>query len=326
MFSSELHDSICAGSNSLTGRNQPSFDIVVASDNNNYLAWQCMVFHHSCVNHLGRVPIIVVHGGNEPLVEGYRILKERGGNIQRLPTQQFAGKIDYVCRNVWSTLKGVKTSADNIVLCDTDLFFLRPVDFSEIAAGLNEEAVSLERVGYMQVGDHNRSILEALCRASWIDPRLLSGITISGGMPYVIPTACGRIGREWAAGTEDCLTASHKHYGKMNSEVWISIMWGFVFAALRNDIPMHFTDICALTGRLPETGLQFSTNGRLSTIVMAMTILIKSSTWLRWLRGIRFGNPSSRRNDRWRSHQGHPRSSPLLQPCLRQVRSCHETA
>ena len=237
----------------MTGQKQPTFDVVVAADNNNYLAWQCMVFHHSCLTHLRRAPIFVVHGDKGPLVEGYRILQEKGGVIQRLPTFRNAGKFDYVGRNLWGTLKGVKTSADSIVLCDPDVFFLRPVDFSAIAAGLNEEAVSLEEVGYMQVGDHNRPVLEAACRASWIDPRRLNEIAISGGMPYVIPTALRRrLGREWEARTEDCLTAGFKHYGQMNSEVWISIMWGFVLAAMRSDIPMTFTNLCALNGKNAE--------------------------------------------------------------------------
>ena len=237
----------------MTGPKQPSYDVVVASDNNNYLAWQCMVFHHSCTTHLGRAPIFVVHGDDGPLVEGYRLLQEKGGVIQRLPTFRFAGKIDYVCRNLWATLKGVKTPADTIVLCDPDVFFLRPVDFSGIAAGLNDEAVSLDQVGYMRVSDHNRAILEEVSRASWIDPRQLNGIGTTGGMPYVVPTALRRrLAREWEARTEDCLTASFKHYGQMNSEVWISIMWGFVFAALRCNVPVSVTNLCALNGKKAE--------------------------------------------------------------------------
>jgi hypothetical protein len=52
--------------------------------------------------------------------------------------------------------------------------------------------------------------------------------------------------------TEDCLMASLKHHGGMNSEVWISIMWGFVFAALRSDIPMSYTSLCALNRKSAE--------------------------------------------------------------------------
>jgi len=237
----------------MTGQTQHSFDIVVAADNNNYLAWQCMVFHHSCLTHLGQAPIFVVHGDNGPLVEGYRIIDAKGGHIQRLPSFRFAGKIDYVCRNVWATLKGVNTAADYIVLCDPDLFFLRPVDFSAIAAGLNEGAVSLDQVSYMRVDDHNRSVLEAACRAAWIDPRRLDGIGLSGGMPYVIPTALRRrLGREWEARTEDYLAACYKLHGHMNSHVWISIMWGFVLAAMRSEIPMTLTNLCALNGSKAE--------------------------------------------------------------------------
>lgn len=229
----------------MTGRKGHDYDIVVASDNNDYLAWQCMVFHHSCITHLGQAPIIVVHGEDGPLVSGYRILQKKGGIIQRLPTYRFAGAIEYAGRNLWASLKGVKTSADNIVLCDPDVIFLRHLDFAKIAAGLDGEAVSLERVSYMAVGDHNRPILEEVCRSSWTDKRLLDGITISGGMPYIIPIDLRRrIAREWAALTEDCLMTSLRHHRQMNSEVWISIMWGFVFAALRNDIPMSLRNMC----------------------------------------------------------------------------------
>ena len=84
----------------------------------------------------------------------------------------------------------------------------------------------------------------------WIDTKLLNGITIGGGVPYVIPTDLRRrLAREWAGRTEDCLMTSFEHHGQMNSEVWISLMWGFVLAALRLDIPMSTTDLCILNVR-----------------------------------------------------------------------------
>lgn len=235
----------------MTRKKQQDFDVVVSSDNNDYLAWQCLVFHHSCLTHLGRPPIIVVHGDNGPLVFGYRILEKKGGIIQRLPTHKYAGTIEYVCRNVWATLKDVKTSAANIVLCDPDMIFLRHVDFAEKAAVLQGEAISLDKVAYMTIGDHNRSILEEVCRTHWIDTNLLNGVKISGGVPYIIPTNLRRhFARELATLTENCLVASLKHHGHMNSEVWISAMWGFVFAALRNGIPMFITNMCVTNGRI----------------------------------------------------------------------------
>ena len=234
----------------MTRRKQQDFDIVVSSENNDYLAWQCLVFHHSCVTHLGLVPIFVVHGDDGPLVAGYRILQEKGGIIQRLPTRRHAGSVEYPCRNAWASLSGVKTAADNIVLCDPDVIFLRRIDFAGIAAGLKGEAVSLDRVGYMTAGDQNRVMLEEVCKTSWIDTKLLDGIKISGGMPYIIPTGLRRrLAREWAVLTDDCLMMNLKRHGQMNSEVWISIMWGFVLAALRSDIPMTYTDLCVTNGK-----------------------------------------------------------------------------
>ena len=229
----------------MTRRKQQDFDVVVSSENNDYLAWQCLVFHHSCVTHLGLIPIIVVHGDDGPLVAGYRILQEKGGIIQRLPTRRLAGTVEYPCRNAWASLSGVKTAADNIVLCDPDMIFLQHVDFAELAAGLKGEAVSFDRVGYMTVKDQNRVMLEEVCKTSWIDIKLLNDFKIGGGVPYIIPAGLRRrIAREWATLTEDCLVTNLKHQGQMNSEVWISLMWSFVLAALRSDIPMVLSDLC----------------------------------------------------------------------------------
>ena len=221
------------------------YDIVVSSDNNDYLAWQCMLFHHSCVTHLGKVPIIVVHGDDRPLVAGYHIMEKKGGIIQRLPSMRSVNGIDYAARNVCASLKGVKTSAENILLCDPDFVFLRPIDFSKIAANLNGEAINIEQISYMTVGDHNRAILEAVCRKAWISTSKLDDIKISGGTPYLVPTQLRRyLAREWATMTEDYLAASFLHHGVNNSEVWISVMWGFILAALRNDIPITLTSMC----------------------------------------------------------------------------------
>jgi hypothetical protein len=130
----------------ITGRRHLLYDIVASSDNNDYLAWQCMLFHHSCITHLGQVPIIVVHGDDKPLAEGYRIIEKKGGIIQRFPSMRHASAIDYPGHNLWATLKHVKTSAENIIVCDPDFIFLRPIDFAAIAARLNGRAVNIEQI------------------------------------------------------------------------------------------------------------------------------------------------------------------------------------
>jgi hypothetical protein len=232
-------------SQSSNGREQLLYDIVVSSDNNDYLAWQCMLFHHSCTSHLGQAPIIVVHGDNGPLAQGYRLLLQKGGIVQRLPSMASIGSIGYAPRNMWATLKGVETSAENIVFCDPDFIFLRPIDFASIVAQLDGKAISLDQVGYMTVGNHNRLILETVCKRAWISFKNLDDLTVSGGSPLIVPTKLRRrLAREWANLTEDYLTTSFQHYGAVNSEVWIAAMWGLVLAAFRIDAPIMLTSMC----------------------------------------------------------------------------------
>lgn len=228
-----------------TGRQPLLYDIVVSSDNNDYLAWQCMLFHHSCITHLGQAPIIVVHGDGGPLVRGYRLLKEKGGLIQRLPSMTSAGSITYPPRNMWATLKGVETSAENIIFCDPDFIFLRPIDFAAIVARLDGKAITLDHVSYMTVGEHNRPVLEAVCKKAWISTRHLDELKVSGGSPLIVPTRLRRrLAREWANLTEEYLQAGFQHHGGMTSEVWIAAMWGLVLGAFRIDVPITLTRWC----------------------------------------------------------------------------------
>ena len=46
-------------------------------------------------------------------------------------------------------------------MCDPDFVFLREIDFAAMAARLRGDAVNIEQIDYMTVGDHNRPILEA---------------------------------------------------------------------------------------------------------------------------------------------------------------------
>jgi len=37
------------------------FEIVVSTENNPYMVWQAMLFHASCMRHVGQAPIVMVH-------------------------------------------------------------------------------------------------------------------------------------------------------------------------------------------------------------------------------------------------------------------------
>ncbi len=204
-----------------------------------------MLFHHSCITHLGQAPIIVVHGDSGPLVHGYRLLQEKGGLIQRLPSAASAGSIKYPPRNMSATLQGVKTFAENIIFCDPDFVFLRPIDFAAIVARLDGKSITLDHVDYMKVNEINRPVLEAVCKKAWISTRHLDKLKVSGGSPLILPTKLRRrLAREWVNLTEEYLQAGLQHHGSMNSEVWISAMWGLVLGAFRIDVPITLTHLC----------------------------------------------------------------------------------
>jgi hypothetical protein len=97
----------------------------------------------------------------------------------------------------------------------------------------------------MTVGDHNRAILEAVCKKAWISLKLLDDLKVSGGTPYFVPARLRRrLAREWENLSKEYLAMSFQHYGVMNSEVWISVIWGFVLAANRIDLPITLTSMC----------------------------------------------------------------------------------
>src|SRR5690349_4623801 len=109
--------------------------------------WQAMLFHFSCVKHLGQPPVIVVHHDGEPLLGGFELIANRGGRIQAAPNYRVHQGVSYPPRNTAGSLRDVETEAEFIFLCDPDMLFLRSVDLQEYTP--SEREVSFDEVPYL---------------------------------------------------------------------------------------------------------------------------------------------------------------------------------
>jgi hypothetical protein len=107
----------------------PVFEIVASAENNRYMEWQAMLFHYTCMTYQRQVPVIAVHKGDEPLLPGFGLIAERGGRIQTVPNLRDRSGVLYPPRNSAAAMQFVETSADFVVLCDTDMTFLKPIPF-----------------------------------------------------------------------------------------------------------------------------------------------------------------------------------------------------
>lgn len=224
-----------------------SFDIVVSAENNHYHAWQCMLFHYSCLTVLDRTPIIVVHSDPGPLVTGFELIATRGGVVQRRKNFRHAGEIMYAPRNQMRTANLVATDAEHIVLCDPDMIFLEPIDFAAIIDGLPRDAITMDRISFLKVNDRNRPFIGEVCAESGISLARVESKPMNGAPPHVIPKRLRlRLCQQWHVQLERYLAASHAHHGGSHSDVWISSMWGLVLAmhalgieAVLTDLSMH---------------------------------------------------------------------------------------
>ena len=201
-----------------------AYDLVVSAENDPYLEWQAMLFHHSCVRRVGRAPIVVVHGEG-PLRAGYRLIEETGGRIQRAPSFRRVGEHDYPPRNAAGTLACVDTAAARVVLCDPDMIFLRGFD----AAHPEPDEIGVERSTYLRVNVRNRAHLELACTEAGVRLETLEQDPIDAGVPIVVPAELReRLARDWLHCIDLVL-------GLPLPETlgWLTSMWALVLAVRR---------------------------------------------------------------------------------------------
>ncbi len=232
----------------------PRHEIVVSAENNHYMVWQAMLFHFSCVKHLGRPPIVVVHKHDEPLLPGFERIRASGGIVQTAPNYRDLNGILYPPRNTAGSLRHVETDADFIVLCDPDMLFLQPLPFDDLT--LTGRQVSFDFVGYLAPeADVYQPTLDNVCRAAGLAPEKLRHPVIDGGVPHVIPTVWQqKLSDEWFELMElfPTIGSSHPDAGGGVSPAsdtnphkdWLATMWAVVMAMHRLNLEPVMTGLC----------------------------------------------------------------------------------
>lgn len=243
------------------------FEIVVSTENNHYMVWQAMLFHASCMRHLGQAPIVMVHQhAGDSLLPGFQQIQATGGRVQTAPDFRQVDGVNYPPRNTAASLKYVQTDADFIVLCDPDMIFLQSPPWANL--GLTERQVSFEAVGYLNpdVEIYQPAVNDSARRAG-VDPAGLRNPAFNGGVPHVIPRKHQqRLSQHWLEIMElfpnvppaplDDPGARPRgcHIGPQKD--WLCTMWALAMACLRLDLEPIQTRYCITTqngGRpLPE--------------------------------------------------------------------------
>ena len=244
-----------------------TYELLVSAENNCYMAWQAMLFHYSCVTHVGQAPLIIVHAGDEPLLPEFGLIERRGGRVRRAPNLRWNNGIDYAPRNLAGTLSYVESEADYLVLCEPDMVFFRPA--AHLTPRLAADQIGLEAVAYLSVDDTNRRTLAHACDLAGLDFAELERAPISGGMPVVLRRSLQEpLSREWfhcleffeqihEAETED------SHPEEFNW--WIRIMWALVFAVRRLGLRHVISNYCVVN--YPGTELPLGPSSSQTVIV-----------------------------------------------------------
>ncbi|MBS0203018.1 MAG: hypothetical protein JSS49_08990 [Planctomycetes bacterium] len=244
----------------------PQHEIVVSTENNDYLVWQAMLFHASCVRHLGQVPIIMVHTDDQSLLPGFNRIREAGGRLQTAPDYRRIRGVNYPPRNTAATLRHVQTDAEYIVLCDPDMVFLQSLPWQDLK--LTDHQVTFDYVGYLDpnIASYQPTV-DDVCRRAGTDPARLRNPNVNGGVPHVIPTRHQRgLSDLWlefidlfpnsppcspddpGARPREC------HIGPQKD--WLSTMWSLIMAADQLGLDAVLTRLCVSTGQgelpLPE--------------------------------------------------------------------------
>lgn len=221
----------------------PRHEIVVSTENNHYMVWQAMLFHFSCVTHLGRPPIVMVHKGDEPLLPGFVRIRAAGGNVQVAPSYRNLNGSSYPPRNTAGSLKHVETDADYILLCDPDMLFLQPLPFDELT--LSNQQISFDFCGYLQPDSAvYQPTLDNVCRRAGLDPARLRQPVVDGGVPHIIPACWQRpLSETWFELMELFPTTGREEGGEPRKD-WLATMWALVMAMHRLKLEPVMTRLC----------------------------------------------------------------------------------
>lgn len=226
-----------------------SIEYVISAGNNPYQLWQSMLFHYSCWKHQGQVPLIVVHNGDEPMLEGFDLIVAAGGRIQAAPNYREKDGIVYSPRNTPLALRVAETNADLVMLCEPDMVFLRPFDLDSLDVG--PRTITLDRLKYLTADkEEYQPALDEVCQQSGVDPQTLRKQPLNGGVPHILSTALkADFSNLWSQGIDLFVERAKKSTPSTNAEPsihWVSGMWSTVLAIHRMKLTPAFTDFCIL--------------------------------------------------------------------------------
>jgi hypothetical protein len=160
--------------------------IVVSAENNPYLAWQCKLFHFSCLTRVKQTPLFVVHERERDWLPDFKDIVNRGGKVRSAPTYRSAAAPNYSPRNTAGTLLQAAMIGyhrdDFIVLFDPDMIFLRKPTFLKRLAA--------EHYSFLDLRPEVRDAAAKLGINSQVLNRRRK--EISCGVPYVVPVAAAR--------------------------------------------------------------------------------------------------------------------------------------
>ena len=221
----------------------PRHEIVVSTENNHYMVWQAMLFHYSCLKHLGQPPIVMVHKNDEPLLTGFERIRKTGGIVQTAPNYRDFNGVHYPPRNTAGSLRHVETDADYVVLCDPDMLFLQPFPFDELT--LTNRQISFDFVGYLEPDAAvYQPALDDVCRRVGLAPKKLRQPVANGGVPHVIPRVWQKsLSDEWFDLMEQFPTITPADSGVPQKD-WLATMWAVVLAMHRLDLEPVLTNLC----------------------------------------------------------------------------------
>jgi hypothetical protein len=170
------------------------YQIVVSAENNSYMAWQCQLFHSSCVSRLNQTPIFIVHQWEKDWSAGFVHITRAGGIVRSAPSYRTNAKgVSYPPRNTAGTLLEAANmnlgKTRFIVLCDPDMIFRRAPALPGTLSG--------ESYSYL---DYERADVQDAARRLGLATSLIKRQekSLHCGVPYVIPVRdAGRLARAW---------------------------------------------------------------------------------------------------------------------------------
>lgn len=206
------------------------FQIVVSSENTQYMGWQTQLFCYSAVSRLKKSPLIVVHRTDETLRGEFRLLRKLGFRVVEAPSYRMHPRGLYAPRNELGTLVTVAEIVNlrtrQVLFCEPDMLFVSRLDYTGCS-------VAAEYYRYLHYEEPRvRSVAERYGFGHQID---WLNQTSCFGVPYLLPVPnIPRIAHRWIEVLDS-----------FDAIEWIDIMYAFGIALAVEGMSAEITHIMA---------------------------------------------------------------------------------